>query len=95
MSDTAPAEPTSKRWTDRLGVRWRSTAAPVIVVGIALLLSGLPLVLVLRHSLVSNVDAAVVQCSQDIAAQIGSNDISAGLPTINPSARDGTQVRRA
>ena len=93
MSDTTPDEPTPKRWTDRLGVRWRSTAAAVTVVAMALLLGGLALVLVLRHSLVSNVDAAVVQRSQDIAAQIGSDDIDAAIPTINASASDGTLVQ--
>jgi signal transduction histidine kinase len=93
VNDTLPDEPTSSRWTDRLGVRWRSTAAAVIVVALALLLGGLSLVLVLRHSLVSNVDAAVTQRAQDIAAQIRSDDIAAALPTVNASASDGTLVQ--
>lgn len=93
MSDTEPGQGSSKGWTDRIGVRWRSTAAAVLVVAVALILGGLALVLVLRHSLVNNVDATVVQRAKDIAAQIGSDDIDAAVPTINASAGDGTLVQ--
>ncbi|MCZ3387419.1 MAG: HAMP domain-containing histidine kinase, partial [Actinomycetia bacterium] len=93
MSDTDPGQGSSRRWTDRIGVRWRSTAAAVLVVAVALILGGLALVLVLRHSLVNNVDATVVQRAKDIAAQIGSDDIDAAIPTINASAGDGTLVQ--
>ena len=93
MSDTEPGQGSSKGWTDRIGVRWRSTAAAVLVVAVALILGGLALVLVLRHSLVNNVDATVVQRAKDIAAQIGSDDIDAAIPTINASAGDGTLVQ--
>lgn len=93
MRDTEPGQGSSKGWTDRIGVRWRSTAAAVLVVAVALILGGLALVLVLRHSLVNNVDATVVQRAKDIAAQIGSDDIDAAVPTINASAGDGTLVQ--
>ncbi len=49
--------------------------------------------MVLRHSLVSNVDASVSQRAKDIAAQIGSDDIDAAIPTIDASAGDGTLVQ--
>lgn len=93
MSDTEPGQRSSKRWTGRIGVRWRSTAAAVLVVAVALILGGSALILVLRHSLVNNVDATVVQRAKDIAAQIGSDDIAAAVPTINASAGDGTLVQ--
>ena len=93
MSLSAPTEPSRRRWRDRLGVRWRSTAAAVLVVAMALLLGGLALVLVLRHSLIGNVDVAVSQRAQDIAAQIRSGDVKAAVPTINASTSDGTLVQ--
>lgn len=93
MSDTESGHGSSKRWTHRIGVRWRSTAAAVLVVAAALILGGSALVLVLQHSLVNNVDATVVQRAKDIAAQIDSDDIDAAVPTINASAGDGTLVQ--
>lgn len=93
MGDTEPGQRSSKCWTDRIGVRSRSTAAAVLVVAVALILGGLALVFVLRHSLVSNVDATVVQRTKDIAARIGSDDIDAAIPTINASAGEGTLVQ--
>lgn len=80
-------------WLTRRGVRWRSTVAVVLIVWVALLVGGATLVLVLRHSLISNVNEATSQRAADIAAQVGSDDIEAARPTVNASAGDGTLVQ--
>lgn len=83
----------ANHWLARRGVRWRSTVAAVIVVGLALIAGAAALLLVLHHSLVSSVNDTVSQRAADISAQISADDIVAARPTIDASAGDGTLVQ--
>lgn len=74
-------------------MRWRSTVAAVIVVGLALIAGAAALLLVLHHSLVSSVNDTASQRAADISAQISADDIVAARPTIDASAGDGTLVQ--
>ncbi|TAK69020.1 MAG: HAMP domain-containing protein [Actinomycetota bacterium] len=59
----------SRSWWPR-GIRARSVTAAVAVVAVALVVAGAALLLLLRWSLVGEVDAAVAQRSRDLAAEI-------------------------
>ena len=79
-------------WSRR-GVRARSTIAAVLVVAVALIASGITLVLVLNVALTNSVEQSVQQRARDVAAQIADEDIEAATPTIDAAPGDGTLVQ--
>lgn len=88
-----PRDGSAGGWWARRGVRQRSTIVAVLVVSFALALGGVALIVVLGHELTSSVSASVTQRTQDVAAQIGADDINAATPTINASTGDGTLIQ--
>lgn len=90
-----PMSPSAPRagWWARRGVRARSTIVAVVVVGAALIVGAIGLIAVLQVSLTNSIEQSVRQRAQDIAAQIGSDDVDAVSATAGATPGDLTIVQ--
>ncbi len=79
-------------WSHR-GIRARATIVAVSVVGLALLLIGFTLVLVLRVALTNAVDQSVQQRAREVAAEISDENVAAATPSIDAAPGDNTLVQ--
>lgn len=80
-------------WWSKRGIRARSTTAAVAAVGLALLLGGVGLAIVLQAALTNSIVQSVTQRAQDVAAQIASDDVDAAVATAGASPGDATIVQ--
>ena len=80
-------------WWSRRGVRQRSTLAAVVVVAAAFLIGSIGLVLILRITLTAAVQDSVELRAQDVAAQVGTDDVDAVSAMAGSTPGDATVVQ--
>jgi signal transduction histidine kinase len=82
-----------ERFRRRLGVRMRSALAASVVVGVAVVLTGVACVVASRLILLNNVDQSARQRAGQVAAALGVPGTASLTAALRPSARDRTVVQ--